>query len=173
MTILGLDPGIGRTGFAVLDTAHDNLVVRCGCLTTPQDSLGDRLHTLGTDLEHLIESTHPHQAVVEEVFFGKNEKTAMLTAQARGTLLYVLRLHRIPITSLTPLQIKSQLTGYGRADKKQVQAVVTRRLGLATPPQPDDAADALAAALCLADRQQHSPAAHLHNKGAYDSLGEL
>ena len=77
----------------------------------------------------------------------------MLTAHARGVLLYVLRQHHISVTSLTPLQIKSRLTGFGGADKEQVKTIVTKRLSLAAPPQPDDAADALAAALCLADME--------------------
>lgn len=162
MIILGLDPGIGRTGFGVLDTTTPSLFVRCGCLTTPPgQSLADRLHLLGQDLTRLIQDTKPAQAVVEEIFFGKNAKTAISTAQARGALLYVLRQHHISVTALTPLQIKSRLTGYGQADKQQMQAAITRRLNLVSQPQPDDAADALAAALCLTD---------LHNQTAYDSL---
>jgi crossover junction endodeoxyribonuclease RuvC len=168
MTILGLDPGIGRTGFAVLDTDQASLFVRCGCLVVPPQPVADRLHELGKDLTKLIKHAKPDHAVVEKVFFGKNAKTAMLTAQARGVLIYVLRQHHIPVASLTPLQIKAQLTGYGQADKQQVQTTVRRRLNLSAAPQ-DDAADALAAALCLADRR--SPGAALHNVGAYDSLG--
>lgn len=151
MIILGLDPGIARTGFGVLDTAESNLFVRCGCLTTPQTSpVEDRLHMLAEDLTLLLKETRPDLAVVEQIFFGSNRKTGMLTAQARGVLLYVLRKHYITIETLTPLQIKSRLTGYGTAKKEQIQAVVQQQLGLTTAPQPDDAADALAAALCFA-----------------------
>lgn len=152
MIALGLDPGIARTGFGVIDTKLPSLFVRCGCLTTPAyAAIEDRLHMLGQDLEQLITRTSPDIAVVEAVFFGKNAKTAFVTAQARGVLLYVLRKHHITVQSLTPLQIKSRLTGHGRADKKQVGELVVRRLGLNSVPQPDDAADALAAALCAVD----------------------
>lgn len=152
MIILGLDPGLGRTGFGILDTNSPALFVRCGRLTTsPQDSLADRLYRLGKDLCTLTSAQRPGLAVVEDIFFGKNSKTAIQTAAVRGMLLYVLRTQRIPVYTLTPLQIKSRLTGYGQAPKQQIQTVVTRRLRLTTPP-PDDAADALAAALCLADR---------------------
>jgi crossover junction endodeoxyribonuclease RuvC len=150
MVILGLDPGIARTGFGILNTAQPTIYVACGCLTTPAHTpLEERLVNIGTDLETLLTQYHPDAAVVESVFFGKNAKTAMLTAQTRGVLLYILTKAHIPITSLTPLQIKSRLTGYGAATKIQVQDIVTRRLQLTTPPQPDDAADALAAALAL------------------------
>lgn len=107
----------------------------------------DRLSLLGTDLQKLIAEVKPDVAVVEQIFFGANSKTAMLTAQARGVLLYVLRQHHVSVESLTPLQIKSRLTGYGSANKQQVQAMVTKQLNLSDIPQPDDAADALAAAL--------------------------
>jgi crossover junction endodeoxyribonuclease RuvC len=150
MTILGLDPGIARTGYGVLDTSQADLFVRCGCITTPDDLPGeDRLKLLADDLTKLIAETTPDVGVVEHVYFGANKKTAMLTAEARGVLLYVLRQHRITVESLTPLQIKSRLTGYGAANKDQVQTAVRQQLRLHKIPKPDDAADALAAALCL------------------------
>jgi len=150
MIILGLDPGIARTGFGVIDTSQSSQYVRCGCLTTPQYlDLEDRLAMLGQDLVKLLADTSIDQAVIEQVFFGRNAKTAMLTAQARGVLIYELRTHHIPVESLTPLQIKSRLTGYGQADKHQVQSQVMQRLGLSHLPEPDDAADALAAALSI------------------------
>ncbi|MEX0649581.1 MAG: crossover junction endodeoxyribonuclease RuvC [Candidatus Andersenbacteria bacterium] len=150
MIVLGLDPGIARTGFGVINTSSQHLFVRCGCLTTPKhQSDEDRLLMLGEDLEHLINDTHPDIAVVERVYFGNNSKTAMITAQARGVLVYILRKHHITVESLTPLQIKSRITGYGAARKEQIQAAVTQQLHLADIPQPDDAADALAAALCV------------------------
>lgn len=152
MIILGLDPGIARTGFGIISTIPGPAFIRCGCLTTSPDSaVEDRLLTIGSDLDTLLASARPDMAVVETIYFGSNTTTAMVTAQARGVLLYVLRQHRIPVHSLTPLQIKSRLTGYGVADKHQVQQLVTRRLRLSSPPQPDDAADALAAALCIAE----------------------
>jgi len=152
MIVLGLDPGIARTGFGVINTAQSKPFVQCGCLTTPANtSTPDRLHTIGSDLNKIISRWQPDRAVVETVLFGTNAKTAMLTAETRGVLLYVLRHHHITVHSLTPLQIKSRLTGYGAADKQQIQYVVTQRLNLDQAPQPDDAADALAAALSLAN----------------------
>lgn len=152
MVILGLDPGIARTGFGIIAPNTAQSFIRCGCLTTPStQALEDRLFTIGQDLEALIANHHPDLAVIEEIFFGANTSTAMTTAQTRGVLLYVLRQHHIPVYSLTPLQIKSRLTGYGAASKQQVQTVVTQRLHLTELPQPDDAADALAAALCIAE----------------------
>lgn len=152
MIILGLDPGIARTGFGIVDTNTDALFIRCGCLTTgPEQGTPDRLREIGADLERIIIANRPDHAIVETVLFGNNQKTAMLTAETRGVLLYVLRQHHIPVSSLTPLQIKSRLTGYGQASKSQVQQVVSQRLHLTSVPEPDDAADALAAALCLAD----------------------
>ena len=150
MVILGLDPGIARTGFGVINTEQTNSFVRCGCLITPQHlPLEDRLLMLGQDLTALLEAQHPDIAVVESVFFGNNKKTAMMTAQARGVLLFILRQHHIQVESLTPLQIKSRLTGYGAATKDQIQTLVTKLLHLDKVPQPDDAADALAAALSV------------------------
>lgn len=148
MIILGLDPGLARTGFGLIDTSKPDLFVSCGCLETgSHQSIEDRLLTIGQDLDQLIIKFKPDHAVVEKVFFGANSKTAMLTSETRGVLLYVLRQHRLPVTSLTPLQIKSRLSGYGKATKQQVGWVVAKRLNLQQPPQPDDAADALAAAL--------------------------
>ena len=148
MFILGLDPGIARTGFGVVDAATSSYV-SCGCLTTPAGlSEPDRLEMLGSDLTALLERFRPERAVVETVLFGNNAKTAMQTAEVRGVLCYVLRQHRVAVHSLTPLQIKSRLTGYGAAEKQQIQQVVQQRLSLDAVPQPDDAADALAAALC-------------------------
>lgn len=150
MVILGLDPGIARTGFGVIDTSRSLAFVQCGCLTTPEGlPVEDRLALLAQDLETLIKEHHPAMAVVESIFFGANAKTAMLTAQARGVLLYILKTHHIAIESLTPLQIKSRLTGYGAASKEQVQNLVTQQLKLSAVPKPDDAADALAAALAV------------------------
>lgn len=152
MIILGLDPGIARTGFGLVDTTLPDLFMRCGCITTPAGPVvEDRLLTLGQDLDQLLNQTHPDLAVVESIFFGANSKTAMLTAQARGVLLYVLRQHHVDVSTLTPLQIKSRLTGHGRATKQQIVSALTQRLRLTSPPQPDDAADALAAAVCAVD----------------------
>lgn len=153
MIILGIDPGIATVGFGVINTKLSQLFLRCGALTTPaQFALEDRLLILGQDLTTLIAEVKPDLAVVESVFFGTNKKTAMITAQARGVILYVLRHHHIPVESLTPLQIKSRLTGYGKASKEQMQTMVMQQLQLTAVPKPDDAADALAAALSVVRR---------------------
>jgi len=149
MLILGLDPGLARTGYGVIDTKQPQPFVRCGCLTTPSTiDIPLRLSQLSDQLTALIDEVNPDQAAVEDVFFGRNVSTAMLTAQARGVLLSVLAKHRIPVTSLTPLQIKHRIAGHGYARKKEVQQAVAERLNLADLPESDDAADALAAALC-------------------------
>lgn len=152
MRILGLDPGLARTGFGILDTGNPQSFVRCGCITTPPNrTVSDRLAILGNDLNQLITATNPDIAAVEEIYFGTNTKTAIMTAQAWGVTLFILRQHNIQVKTVTPLQVKSRLCGFGRATKQQVQAVVTARLKLSKPPQPDDAADGLAIALCLAE----------------------
>lgn len=149
MIILGLDPGIARVGYGIIDTAQKHQFIRCGCITTPKtDTLEVRLENIATDLTQLMRENKPDIAVVEEIFFGKNVKTAMTIAHVRGVILHILQIHRIPMQNLTPLQIKSRLTGYGAATKEQIQHVVQRQLSLTHVPQPDDAADALAAALC-------------------------
>lgn len=149
MIILGLDPGIARTGYGIINTAESMQFVQCGCITTlPVHAIEHRLHDIATDLTAIIATYKPELAVVEEIFFGKNAKTAISTSHVRGVLLQILTAHHIPVQGLTPLQIKSRLTGYGAATKHQVQHVVTRQLHLSSVPQPDDAADALAAALC-------------------------
>lgn len=150
MIILGLDPGIARTGFGVLDAAAKNMFVRCGCIVTDDHlPLPERLTQLALDLTKLLRDARPDLAVVEQIFFGTNRKTAFATAQARGVILHIVHSHHVPIESLTPLQIKSRLTGFGAADKQQVQNMVRSQLRLTRAPQSDDAADALAAALCF------------------------
>ena len=152
MIIIGLDPGIARTGFGIINTTQALPFITCGCLTTPaHQNLENRLVIIGNDLEELIKKYQPQAALVEQIFFGTNKTTAMTTAATRGVILYILRRYDIAVHTLTPLQIKSRLTGHGRATKHQIQTIVTKRLHLTTLPEPDDAADALAGALCLAD----------------------
>ena len=148
MIILGLDPGIARTGYGVVDTAQKHQFVRCGCISTPKsDSLEVRLASVASDLTQIIRESRPDTAVVEQIFFGANAKTAITTAHVRGVIMYLLQIHNIPIQTLTPLQIKSRLTGYGAASKEQMQQAIKQQLHLTHIPKPDDAADALAAAL--------------------------
>ncbi|MEO6077374.1 MAG: crossover junction endodeoxyribonuclease RuvC [Candidatus Andersenbacteria bacterium] len=149
MIIIGLDPGIARTGYGIIDTAAPFQFVRCGCITTlPIYPIEQRLDIIATDLQALLTEHNPDIAVVEEIFFGKNVKTAVSTSHARGVLLQTLCKNHVTIQELTPLQIKSRLTGYGAATKTQIQNVIKQQLHLSAVPKPDDAADALAAALC-------------------------
>lgn len=149
MRILGIDPGTGILGFGVIDSDHGKAeVVDGGVIRTPahqEDSL--RLETIFAELTKIIEDTKPEAMSVEKLFFIRNVTTAIPVAQARGVILLCGRRAGLDIFEYTPLQIKMAITGYGRADKKQIQEMVRVILGLKEIPKPDDAADALAAAL--------------------------
>lgn len=147
--ILGLDPGFARIGFAVLDKRGSELkVVAYGCWETKKNqALAARLVFLSAELKKLIKKFKPETAVIEELFFFKNLKTAMGVAEARGALLLTLGRAGLKILELTPLQVKQSLCGYGRAEKSQIQKMVQMILKLKEKPRPDDAADALAAAV--------------------------
>ncbi len=150
MRILGVDPGLSTAGLGLIESdgkgtlkALDWLVIK----TLPTLSLPDRLLELGTDLEEFLKEAKPDLAVVEELFFSTNKRTAMDVSQARGVILFTLKKSGIPVMSATPLQLKTAITGDGQADKKQMQAMVKRTLKLDEIPEPADAADALALAL--------------------------
>ena len=120
-----------------------------GCIETCKSKCApDRLKEIGHDLESLIKTYHPDEVAIEDLFFFKNLKTAIKVAQARGVLLFVCCQQKLQIFEYTPLQIKQALTGYGRADKNQVQQMVKQIYKLKSIPKPDDAADALAIAVC-------------------------
>lgn len=152
MIILGVDPGTATTGYGIIKTtkspdAFD--LVDYGTITTqPQLSDAERLEILGKDLEKLIKKYHPRAIGVERLFFTTNQKTAMTVSQARGVILYICQKHGLPIFEFTPLQVKNFICGYGKAEKKQIQYVVQKTFRLKSAPKPDDAADALAIALC-------------------------
>ena len=152
LRILGIDPGIATIGFGVLDYQNNKFsLVKCGVITTPPHiSLSSRLDQIYNDLGDLIGAFKPDCASVEELFFNTNITTGISVAHGRGVILLACYKANLPIYEYTPLQIKSSLTGYGRADKKQVQTMVKMILGLAEVPKPDDTADALAAAICHA-----------------------
>jgi crossover junction endodeoxyribonuclease RuvC len=150
MRILGIDPGIATTGYGVVDflhhkpTAHDY-----GCiLTSKHDSIPERLHQLHTHLTTIMSRYQPDIVAVEKLFFNTNVTTGIIVGQARGIVLLVAQQHGLAIAEYTPLQVKGAVTGYGRAKKPQVQQMTQALLNLATLPKPDDAADALAIALC-------------------------
>ncbi|OGI25586.1 MAG: crossover junction endodeoxyribonuclease RuvC [Candidatus Moranbacteria bacterium RBG_13_45_13] len=150
MKILGIDPGTATTGWAVVEEVKKNpRLVACGCVNTSKiKSDAERLVEIGKDISSLIKKYKPDEAGIEDIFFFSNQKTAVTVSQARGVVLYELKKNKIPVQNYTPLQVKQALTGYGRADKKQIQLMVKNILRLKSIPKPDDAADAAAIAIC-------------------------
>lgn len=150
LRILGIDPGTATTGWAIVEEDKINTrLVACGCVNTSKlHSDADRLVEIGHDIGSLIKKYKPDEAAIEDLFFFKNLKTAITVAQARGVILYEIKKNRVPLSSYTPLQVKQALTGYGRAEKKQIQVMVKNILKLRSAPKPDDAADAIAIAIC-------------------------
>lgn len=153
MRILGIDPGTGILGFGVIDVDErgKSTLVDAGVIRTPvKEDDAVRLQTIFDELSDVIANTKPQVMSVEKLFFAQNVTTAMTVAQARGVVLLCGQQNQLSLHEYTPLQIKQALTGYGRADKKQMQEMVRVILGLKEAPKPDDCADALAAALCCA-----------------------
>ena len=150
MKIIGIDPGLATVGIGLIDAVSKSDVRVLDWLTI-ETKAGmatlDRLQEISQDLTTLLSETQPELAVIEKLFFAKNEKTAIDVAQARGVILQSVANRNIPIIEPTPVQLKSVVTGDGRADKRQVQDMVVRILALQEIPKPDDAADALALAL--------------------------
>lgn len=150
MVILGIDPGIADTGFGIIK--KDEAKITClmyGSIKTPaKTDIADRLETISNDLNVLIKKYKPDLIAVEQLFFAKNVKTALVVGQARGVVLLTAKQNNIPLTEFTPLQVKQAVTTYGKADKTQIQRMVKMILGLSKIPKPDDAADALAIAIC-------------------------
>lgn len=149
MRIIGIDPGTGILGFGVIDVIEGKMrLVDAGVITTPAHTPHDeRLEDIFDSLTEIIAQTKPDQFSIEKLFFSQNITTAMTVAEARGVALLVGRKAKLPIAEYTPQQIKQTLTGYGKADKKQVQEMVRLQLGLSEVPKPDDCADAIAAAI--------------------------
>ena len=153
MIILGIDPGLATLGFGVLekDARGNCRALDCGVITTPKDEgLPVRLALLEEGLQKILHKYNPDEIAMEELFFAKNITTGIAVAHARGVALLTCVKHCGKLYEYTPLQIKQALTGYGKADKKQIQTTVTAQLKLKSIPRPDDAADALAVALCHA-----------------------
>jgi crossover junction endodeoxyribonuclease RuvC len=146
--ILGFDPGYGRLGFGVIDFAkHEAAYVSCGVLTTPAGGrMGERLYEIARDVRTLFDKYQPQEMVIEALFFAKNTTTALQVAEVRGVLLLLAEEAGIPVKEVKPVEVKLALTGYGKADKKQMQEMIKTVLRLPSVPQPDDAADALAIA---------------------------
>ena len=152
MRIIGIDPGYAIMGYGILDYKGNKFTpVAYGAITTEAKTPNEeRLLTLYNELSAIIAEYQPEEASVEELFYNTNATTAIMVGEARGMALLACAQAGIRINEYTPLQIKSSLTGYGRADKKQVQTMVKMILGLQEVPKPDDTADALAAAICHA-----------------------
>ena len=158
MVILGIDPGLATIGFGVVSSEKGKCTaIDYGVIHTPKDArLPDRLKMIEDSLKKLIDKYNPDEISMEELFFNNNAKTAINVAQARGVILLTCVKHTEKLFEYTPLQIKQALTGYGRADKHQIQAMVTRLLNLKKTPKPDDAADALAVALTHSNTSRFS-----------------
>jgi crossover junction endodeoxyribonuclease RuvC len=149
MRILGIDPGIGRAGWGIVEAQGAKFKVQSyGCIETktglPEEK---RLEKLFNEISSIIKAEKPEEVAIEELFFNTNAKTALAVGQARGVLLLALAQKSLPVAVYTPLQVKIALTGYGRAEKNQVGQMVKTILGLSSIPKPDDAADGLAIAL--------------------------
>jgi len=149
MRIIGIDPGTGILGFGVIESNGGKAqLVDAGVIRTPvKEDDAVRLQTIYEELSDIIAQNNPAEMAVEKLFFAQNVTTAMTVAQARGVVLLCGRQAGLKISEYTPLQIKQALTGYGRAEKKQIQEMVRVILGLKDVPKPDDCADALAAAI--------------------------
>ena len=158
MTILGIDPGFAIVGYGVIQSENSRLLpVDYGVITTDADMpMPVRLARIYDGLTALLQLYKPDCAAFEELFFCNNVKTAINVGQARGVLLLAAQKSGLPLYEYTPMQIKMNTTGNGHADKKQVQAMVKLMLNLKAVPKPDDAADALAAAICHAGIAPHA-----------------
>lgn len=150
MRVLGIDPGTATTGYGVVEETEEGVrALAYGVVTTPADSpLPQRLQTIYGELRRLVREWQPDAAAVEEIYFNVNVRTAMSVGQARGVALLAMADEGIPVAEYGPGEVKQALTGYGGARKQQIQEMVRMLLGLPVPPHPDDAADALAVAIC-------------------------
>lgn len=152
MIIIGVDPGVAKLGYGVINKIQQRL--KCldyGVITTsPESAPEQRLNVLYNELSRLMKKHNPDYLAVEKLFFFKNLKTAMPVSEAKGVVLLTAAKKKIKVQQLTPLEVKMGICGYGRADKKQVQKMIKEILRLEKIPKPDDAADALAVAVCSA-----------------------
>ncbi len=164
MLALGIDPGTALTGYGLVCEEETGLaLVDCGVITTPPDQpLARRLQSIYRGLTDLIGRHRPDEAAIEELFFSRNVRTAMSVGQARGVVLLALADAGLPVHEYKPLQVKQAVVGYGRASKQQIQEVVRMLLHLDQAPQPDDAADAVAVAVC-----------HIHSVRMRELFGEI
>ena len=152
MRILGIDPGYGITGFGLIEAERgQSRLLQCGAITTPPGmDFPARLEIIYEDMKKLLEMAKPDAVAIEELFFGQNVTTGIGVAQSRGVILLAIRQAGLEVTSYKPMQVKQSLVGYGNATKHQMQDMTRRLLHLQEMPKPDDAADAIAIALCHA-----------------------
>ncbi|MBQ4600228.1 MAG: crossover junction endodeoxyribonuclease RuvC [Oscillospiraceae bacterium] len=166
MRILGIDPGYGITGFGLIEAERgQSRLLHCGAITTPAGmDFSARLEIIYEDMRQLLETTKPDAVAIEELFFGQNVTTGIGVAQSRGVILLAIRQAGLEVTAYKPMQVKQSVVGYGNATKHQVQDMTKRLLKLQKLPKPDDAADAIAIALCHA-RSSTSLLAQAQNGG--------
>ena len=150
MIILGIDPGVATIGFGLVRAERNrNQLLRYGVITTPPGiPLSNRLLQISNDREELIHAFHPDEMAVEELFFTKNITTGIAVAHGRGVILLAAEKLGVPVFEYTPMQVKQAVVGYGKAEKRQVMLMTQRLLHMKEIPKPDDAADALALAIC-------------------------
>ncbi len=150
MIILGIDPGYAIVGYGVIECIGNRYIAKQydSIFTYPESSFEERLNIIFENITELIKKYHPDAMAIEKLYFQNNHKTAIDVAQARGVIILAASRENVPIYEYTPLQIKSSVTGYGKAQKQQVMQMVKRLLGLKEIPKPDDTADALAAGIC-------------------------
>lgn len=150
MVILGIDPGVATIGFGVINAERQkNTLIQYGTITTPAGiPLASRLLQISNDMEELIHLFQPDEMAIEELFFSTNITTGISVAHGRGVILLAAEKLGVPVFEYTPIQVKQAVAGYGKADKKQVMLMTQRLLHMNKLPRPDDAADALAIAIC-------------------------
>ncbi|MEW6718595.1 MAG: crossover junction endodeoxyribonuclease RuvC [Chloroflexota bacterium] len=151
MLVIGIDPGTATTGYGVIQEHGQGglKLIDFGVILTPSElAMPERLLLLYNRLQEIVLLHRPHSGAVEKIFFQRNVKTAFSVGQARGVALLSLAKASVPVAEYTPLEVKQAVAGYGKADKRQMQAMVKTLLGMDTLPYPDDAADALAVAIC-------------------------
>lgn len=153
MVILGIDPGLATVGWGIIESVRGNKrAIAYGAITTPAHTdIESRLLMIQQDLEQIIEKYKPDEMAIEELFFNTNITTGIAVAEARGVILCTAHRMGVAISEYTPLQVKQAVVGYGKAEKRQVIAMVTSILKLPSPPKPDDTADAVAIAICHAN----------------------
>ena len=164
MRILGIDPGTAIVGYGLIDVQGNKLTaVDYGCITTPAHTpMEKRLEMLYKGMSQLLDEAKPDAVAVEELFFNRNITTAITVGQARGVILLSIAQRNLEFAEYTPLEVKQAVVGYGRAEKQQIQYMVTSLLKLKSVPKPDDAADALAIAIC-----------HSHYRNTKELRGEV